>query len=145
MASVWFKNYDLKDFKQVVASTMIEHVGIEFTEIGDHFLCGKMPIDNRTIQPMGTLHGGASLAFAETLASVASFMIIDPEKQICVGQALQANFVRPGIKGFVYGKASLIHKGSTTHIWNVDIINEEGKLVCACRQTMAIIDKNKNA
>ena len=120
---------------------MIELLGMEIVEIGDDYLVGKMPIDERTFQPLKMLHGGASVALAETLGSVASFMIIDPENQYTVCSSIQANHIRPGTSGHANGKTSLVHKGKSSHIWNVDITNDEGKLLSSCRLTMAIIDK----
>jgi 1,4-dihydroxy-2-naphthoyl-CoA hydrolase len=139
--AVWFKDYDLRDIQKLTVHTMIELLGIELIEKGEDFLKAKMPIDQRTVQPMGILHGGASVALAESLGSIASYMIIDIDKQLCVGHSIQANFIRPGLKGEVTGIAKLIHLGKTTHIWNVDVLNDEGKLLCTCRHTMAILDK----
>ena len=138
--AVWFKDYDLSNviWKQ---DTMMGTLGMDLVEKGDDYLMGKMPIDSRTVQPMRILHGGASVALAETLGSLASFMMIDPETHFCVGQSIQANHIRPGTKGFAHGKASLIHQGRTSHIWNIDITNDEGKLLCICRLTMAIVEK----
>lgn len=139
--SVWFKKYNIEDFQWMAKNTMAETLGMELLEIGGDFLTGRLPIDNRTIQYMRLLHGGASVALAETLGSVASFMIIDPETQICVGQSIQASHIRAGKKGFATGKVSPIHIGRSSHIWNVDIVDDEGKLLSTCRLTMAIIDK----
>ena len=139
--SIWFKDYALSDMEFLKKGTMMDALGMELTERGENFLSGKMPIDHRTVQPMGILHGGASVALAETLGSLASYMIINPETQICVGQSIQANHLRPGKSGFAHGKAVLIHKGNTSHIWNIDIVSDEGKLICICRLTMAILNK----
>ena len=139
--SIWFKEYNINDFEWMAKNTMAETLGMELVEIGDDFLKGRLPIDNRTVQYMRLLHGGASVTLAETLGSVASFMIIDPETQICVGQSIQASHIRAGKEGFATGKASLIHKGRSSHLWNIDIVNDEGKLLSSCRLTMAILDK----
>lgn len=139
--SIWFKDYQLADMAGMKKNTLMETLGIELTEKGESSLSGRMPIDHRTVQPARILHGGASVALAETLGSLASHMIIDPDKQYCVGQSIQANHIRPGISGYAHGKAVLIHKGNTSHIWNIDIVNDEGKLLCICRLTMAILNK----
>ena len=122
-------------------STMNEHLGIEWTEIGDDYLKAKMPVDHRTMQPFGLLHGGASCVLAETLGSFASYLIIDPEEYYCVGIEINANHIRSAKNGFVYGMCSPIHIGSSTHVWDIRITNEEGKLVCISRLTVAIMKK----
>lgn len=137
----WFKEYDLKDIEWMKEGTMMETLGIELLEVGEDYLSGRMPIDHRTVQPMKILHGGANVALAETLGSIGSWMIIDPEKQICVGQSITANHLRPGTKGFANAKATIVHRGKTSHVWNIEITNDEGKLLCLCRLTMAIVKK----
>lgn len=139
--SIWFKEYKLSDLSWAKKGTLMETLGMEITEVGENSLSGTMPIDDRTVQPMKILHGGASVALAETLGSLASSLIINPESQICVGQSIQANHIRPGTKGLAHGKAEVIHIGKTSHIWNIDITNDEGKLLCICRLTMAILNK----
>ncbi len=139
--SIWFKDYNLDDYSWMYENTIFEVLGIEFTEKGDDYLKGRMPIDHRTIQPFKILHGGASVTLAESLGSLASLMLINPEEKICVGQSIQANHIRPGTSGYANGTAKLIHKGKSSHIWNIDIVNDEGKLLCICRLTMAIVDK----
>ena len=120
------------------------HLGIEFTEIGDDYLCGKMPVDHRTHQPMGLLHGGASAALAETLGSVAGLMQVDSDKQACVGIEINANHVKSARNGFVYGKATAIHIGSKTQVWDIRITNAGGDLVCVSRLTLAVLDRAKS-
>ena len=142
--AIWFKEYKLSDIEWMKNDTMMETLGMELLEKGEDFITGKMPIDHRTVQPMRILHGGASVALAETLGSIASYMIIDPEKQICVGQSIQANHVRPGKSGFANGKASLIHLGRTSHLWNIEITDDDGKLLSICRLTMAIVNKKND-
>jgi 1,4-dihydroxy-2-naphthoyl-CoA hydrolase len=122
-------------------NTLVSHLGIECTEIGKDYLCGKMPVDNRTKQPFGVLHGGASVVLAETLGSLASGCCIDLSKQLCVGQEINANHIRGISEGYVYGKAVLIHLGKKTHIWDIRIENEKKELICISRLTMAILDK----
>ncbi len=122
---------------------MTQLLGIEYTEIGDDFICGKMPVDEKTKQPMGLLHGGASVVLAESLGSVASNFCVDFETEYCVGLEINANHVRGVKSGFVYGKATAIHVGRKTHLWDIDITNEEGKLVCKSRLTIAVVKKDK--
>jgi 1,4-dihydroxy-2-naphthoyl-CoA hydrolase len=141
MAGIWDKDYELKDIVWMAKDTMMEALGMELTEIGPEFLSGRMPIDKRTVQPMRILHGGASVALAETLGSIGSYMVIDTETHYCVGQVITANHLRPGKGGFANGVARILHKGRTSHIWNIDITDDEGKLLCVCRLTMAVVKK----
>ena len=120
---------------------MTQHLGIEYTEVGEDFVSGKMPVDERTKQPMGLLHGGASVVLAETLGSVASNLCIDQTKQYCVGLEINANHVKSATKGFVHGIAKSVHIGKKTHIWEIKISNEADQLVCISRLTVAVIDK----
>lgn len=120
--------------------TIAEHIGIDFTEIGDDYLIAKMPVDDRTRQPMKLLHGGASVVLAETLGSVASYLCLkDPGTQKAVGLEINANHVRAVHEGEVYGKVTSVHLGRTTHIWEIRITTKEGKLVCVSRLTVAIL------
>jgi 1,4-dihydroxy-2-naphthoyl-CoA hydrolase len=128
-------NNKLKDNNQ---KTLADHLGIEITEYGDGYIKGKMPVDYRTRQPFGLLHGGASAAFAETLGSVASFYLLPEGKQV-VGLEINANHLRGVKDGFVYGEVRPIHVGRKTHVWDIKIANEEGKLVCVSRLTCMII------
>lgn len=121
--------------------TMIDHLGIEFTAIGDDFLEGTMPVDHRTIQPYGLLHGGANVVLAETLGSLACSLTIDTNKQICVGLEINANHLKSVREGKVRGVAKPVHLGKTTQVWEIKIFNQEEKLCCISRITMAILDK----
>lgn len=141
--SIWFKEYKLEDFAWMSKGTMVEAIGIEITEITPDSLKGKMPVDNRTFQPMKILHGGASVALAETLGSVAAGLVIDATKYICVGLDINANHLRPVSNGFVYGEAKPIHIGKKTHVWSIEIKNEEGKMVCISRLTMSVLEMGK--
>lgn len=118
-----------------------ERLGIEFLEAGPDWLRARMPVDERTRQPLGVLHGGASVAFAEALASWAGFSTLDPQRQHCVGMEINANHLRPVGEGWVYGVAQAEALGRTTQVWTIRITNEAGKLVCISRMTLAIIDK----
>jgi 1,4-dihydroxy-2-naphthoyl-CoA hydrolase len=118
---------------------LIEYLGIKFTEINDDSIRGTMPVDARTKQPYGLLHGGASVALAETLGSVGAGMCVDGKEFQCVGQEINANHVRAARTGWVTGTARPVHLGGRTHVWSIDIVNEDGKLVCTSRLTIAVI------
>ena len=120
---------------------MVEHLGITLTEVGEDFLKGTMPVDHRTVQPMGILHGGASVALAETLGSLAANYAVDNQKKYCVGLDINANHVRAASKGDVTGIAKPLHLGSTTQVWSIEITDEEDRLVCISRLTMAVLDR----
>lgn len=124
-------------------SKMTQLLGIEYTEVGKDYLCAKMPVDDRTKQPMGLLHGGASVVLAESIGSVASNLIVHHEGKQCVGLEVNANHLKSARDGFVYGKATAVHIGKKTHIWDIRINNEQGELVCISRLTVAILDKKK--
>lgn len=124
-------------------NTFIEQLGIEFTEVGEDYIKGKMPVDHRTQQPLGLLHGGASVALAETLGSAAASLTVDPAKQYCVGLEINANHVKSARDGFVYGLANPLHVGKRTQIWEIRITNEADELVCISRITLAVMNKKK--
>jgi 1,4-dihydroxy-2-naphthoyl-CoA hydrolase len=124
-------------------NTMVEHLGIEITDFGPGFLVGKMPVDHRTHQPMGLLHGGASVALAETLGSIAAQLEVDQEKYACMGLEINANHIKGVRSGYVIGKATAQHLGRTTQVWEIRITNEADELVCLSRITMAVIEKKK--
>ncbi|MFN0047530.1 MAG: hotdog fold thioesterase [Cytophagales bacterium] len=123
------------------SNNMVGYLGIEYTEIGKDHICAKMPVDFRTRQPYGLLHGGASVVLAETLGSVGSNLCIDNDLFMSVGLEINANHVKSVSSGFVFGKATLLHFGKKTHIWDIRITNEADQLVCISRLTVAIIDK----
>jgi 1,4-dihydroxy-2-naphthoyl-CoA hydrolase len=131
----------IQDLNKLSKGTMAEHLEIEFTEIGSDFIVAKMPVTEKVKQPMGLLHGGASVVLAETLGSVAAYCVIDLEKQHAVGLEINANHIRSVTKGFVFGKATPLHIGKTTQIWEIKITNEQEKLVCVSRITVAVLDK----
>lgn len=137
---IWFKkDLLLEHFSELGKGTMGEYLGIEWTELGDNFLKAKMPVDHRTRQPYGLLHGGASCALAETIGSVASAMVVDHAKFYCVGLEINANHIRSAREGFVTGVASPLHLGNSTHVWDIKIYDEKEKLVCVSRLTVAVI------
>lgn len=132
--------FDLNNLGFTQADSMIKHLGIEFIEAGEGYLVARMPVDHRTHQPFGILHGGASVVLAESLGSVASFMLLDdPTKQRAVGLEINANHIRSVREGWVYGRCTPIHTGRTTHVWDIRITDEQDRLVCISRLTIAII------
>ena len=139
--TIWRSLRSIEDLNSTRPGTMVEHLGIEFTEIGDDFIRGTMPVDGRTRQPYGLLHGGASVALAETLGSTGATMCVDTKEYQCVGQEINANHVRPARTGLVTGTARPVHLGGRTQIWVIDIVNEAGKLVCTSRLTVAVIHR----
>jgi 1,4-dihydroxy-2-naphthoyl-CoA hydrolase len=122
-------------------NTLVELLGITFTQIGEDFLEARMPVDHRTHQPLGLLHGGASVALAETLGSVAATMCIDKNKQFCVGLDINANHLKGVRNGHVTGVTRPVHIGKKTQVWEIKISNELNELVCVSRITMAVLDK----
>ncbi len=131
---------DLKSLNDLTTGNLSGHVGIEYIEIGSDYLIAKMPVDERTIQPAGILHGGASVVLAETLGSVASFYCLDPEqKKLPVGLEISANHIKSVSSGWVYGKVTPKHIGRRTHLWQIEITNDDGQLVCLSKITVMII------
>jgi 1,4-dihydroxy-2-naphthoyl-CoA hydrolase len=120
---------------------MAEVLGIKFTAIGDDYICASMPVNHNTQQPYGLLHGGASAALAETIGSVASWLCIDQEKEICTGIEINCNHVRGKKSGIVTARAEALHVGAKTHVWDIKIRDEKEKLICVSRLTVAILKK----
>jgi 1,4-dihydroxy-2-naphthoyl-CoA hydrolase len=139
--SIWKSPATLEQLRERSQDTLMENLGIEYLEIGDNYLKARMPVDARTRQTAGLLHGGASAALAETLGSIGAGMCLDREKQRIVGLEINANHIRPVTAGWVTGITSPIHVGTTTQIWEIRISNEQEKLVCISRLTVANIDK----
>jgi 1,4-dihydroxy-2-naphthoyl-CoA hydrolase len=139
--SIWFGQPTQDDFTQQARGTMIEHLAIEFVAAGDDFLTARMPVDARTVQPYGLLHGGASVALAETLGSMAAACCVDPAKKMVVGLDINANHVRGVRSGYVTGTARPIHVGGSTQVWDIRIVDERDRLVCIARLTMAVLDR----
>ena len=131
----------VKSLNEWSVNTIASHIGIEFTAIGDDFLEAKMPVDHRTHQPLGLLHGGASVTLAETLGSVAATLCVDETKQFCVGLEINANHIRSVREGYVKGVAKPIHIGKKTQVWEIRITTLEAELVCVSRITMAVLDR----
>jgi len=140
--SIWFnKSLSLPGLVPLGPDTMGEWLAMEWVAIGDDFIKMRMPVDHRTKQPYGLLHGGASTALAETVGSVASHYVIDNEKFICVGMEINANHVRSARGGYVTATCTPLHLGSSTHVWDIKIHDEQEKLVCISRLTVAILKK----
>jgi 1,4-dihydroxy-2-naphthoyl-CoA hydrolase len=137
--NMWYKEYSLAEINAFNQKTMIDHIGIEFISIEKNTLKAMMPVDYRTVQPARLLHGGASAALAETMGSVASYLLIDPSQFQCVGLELNINHVRGVTSGNVTGTVTPLHIGKSTHLWEIRIESEEGKLVAVSRLTMMII------
>ncbi len=139
--SIWFADYTIEQVNQLNRNTMVEHLEIEFTEIGEDYLSATMPVDHRTVQPLGLLHGGASLTLAESLGSVAGNLVVDPQKQFCVGLEINANHIRSVREGRVTGTTRPVHIGKRTQVWEIKIVNEKQELVCISRITLAVMDR----
>jgi len=138
--TIWKKEvHQITVFDNEHGGTMIDHLGIEVVEIGDDWIKARMPVDRRTVQPQGRLHGGASVALAETVGSIAANMVIAGEDELAVGLDINANHIRPVKQGFVYGTARPEALGRTTQVWTIRITDEKERLVCIARLTMAVI------
>ncbi|WP_211828184.1 hotdog fold thioesterase [Kistimonas asteriae] len=135
--SIWKKPFTLEGLNKGMKNTLCEHLQMQVTEVGDDYMVGTMPVDARTTQPMGLLHGGASVALAETLGSLAANMAVD-QASYCVGLDINANHIRSMKSGLVTAKASATHIGRSTQVWEITLQDEEGRLVCISRLTMAV-------
>ncbi|MFC4261311.1 hotdog fold thioesterase [Ferruginibacter yonginensis] len=137
--SIWFnKDLQLADL-HITGNTLGTHLDMQWEEVGPDYLKMSMPVDERTKQPYGLLHGGASCALAETVGSVASYLVLDPSKYICVGLEINANHLRSVREGRVVATATKVHLGATTHVWDIKIHDAQGKLACISRLTVAIL------
>jgi 1,4-dihydroxy-2-naphthoyl-CoA hydrolase len=134
---MWKKRQTLKELQAACTSTLAQHLGIEFTAIGEEYLEARMPVDERTMQPLGLLHGGASAALAETVGGAGAYLCVE-EGTICVGLEINANHVRPAHRGWVVGRATPLHLGRTTQVWDIVIRDEQEKLICISRLTVAV-------
>ena len=135
------QKYDPAVINAMNTGTMMEVLGIEYLAAEEGFMKARMPVDHRTRQPVGLLHGGATIALAETLASVGSALLVNREKYNVVGQSVTASHIRSVRDGWVIGEARTIHQGKTTHLWNIDVKDEAGHLVSTCRITMFVVKK----
>ena len=139
MSQVFRAPVDLQLVNALSRNTLIDHLGIVFTAAGDDWLQAPMPVDARTKQPYGLLHGGASVVLAETLGSSAGNLCVDPSQQVCVGLEINANHLRAARSGVVTGTARALHVGRTTQVWEIRIEDEAGKPVCISRLTLAVV------
>jgi 1,4-dihydroxy-2-naphthoyl-CoA hydrolase len=139
--AIWFATTPtIEDARASQAGLLAPHLGIEFTEWGEDFLRGTMPVEPRTRQPMGYLHGGASLVLAETLGSVAANFVVDRSKFRCLGQEINANHLRPVAEGLVTGTARPLHIGARSQVWSIEIRDPGDRLACISRLTMAVVE-----
>ncbi len=140
--SIWFKNnLELEELTLRNKKTMSDFLGIEFIEIGDDYITAKMPVDDRTRQPVGIMHGGASCVLAETVGSVAANFCVDPSKYYCVGLDINTNHIRSIREGFVYATAKPYHLGRTTQVWGINIVNDAQQIISVNRLTMTVLTK----
>ncbi|MES2417753.1 MAG: hotdog fold thioesterase [Bacteroidota bacterium] len=140
---IWFKPFTLSMLNDRPKNHIGALLEIQITEIGEDFICATMPVNERTHQPAGILHGGASVVLAETLGSIAAYMCIDPEKQIAVGLEVNANHLRPVSSGLVKGVCKPLHIGGKTQVWEIKMYNDKGKMNCISRLTVAILPNHK--
>lgn len=129
----------LEELNDLCKNTMMEHLGIEFTEVSNGRLVAKMPIDNRTIQPMKRLHGGATMALAESVGSAGSLTLVDLTKYAVLGVEISGSHIGATREDYVYGIGILVHQGKTSHVWEIRIEDQKGKLISLCRLTNRII------
>lgn len=141
MKPIWYAPVTVEEINRRAKQTLCDHLAIEFTEIGDNYLCAKMPVDTRTTQPMGILHGGASAALAETVGSAAANYCIDQERAVCVGLEINVNHIKSVRGGFVVAKTMPLHLGKTTQVWDIQIRTEQQLLVAVSRLTLAVLLK----
>jgi 1,4-dihydroxy-2-naphthoyl-CoA hydrolase len=135
--------FTLEQLNGLSKNTLVDHLVFEITELTDDYIKATMPVDERTVQPMGLLHGGASVVLAETLGSLGATTKVDMSKQYCVGLDINANHIKSARSGLVEGIAKPIHIGKKTQVWEINITNEAKELVCVSRITMAVIDIKK--
>lgn len=140
--SIWFASPTTEAANERMRGVMPGHLGIVLTEFGADYLSGTMPVEPRTHQPMGILHGGASVVLAETLGSVAANCVVDPAKFYCVGQEINANHIRPVRSGLVIGTARAIHLGSRSQVWSIELRDAQERLTCVSRLTIAVVEKS---
>ena len=137
--SIWRNAATLDELQERARNTLVEWLGMRFSEIGPDYLRVTMPVNAHTHQPMGVLHGGASVALAETVGSTAANMCVDTTREVCLGQEINANHLRPISQGEVTATARPLHRGSRSHVWQIEIRDERERLVCVSRITMAVV------
>jgi 1,4-dihydroxy-2-naphthoyl-CoA hydrolase len=143
--SIWFQPFTLEDIQGYSRGSMVEHLDLRFTEIGADFLRATLPVDSRTTQPFGLLHGGASAVLAETLGSVAATHCVDMSRFYCVGLEINANHIRSARSGRVTGTARPVHIGSRSQVWEVRIEDDKGRLTCVSRLTVMVLAGSSQA
>jgi 1,4-dihydroxy-2-naphthoyl-CoA hydrolase len=141
--AIWKKQPSLQQLEEWNVNTAAARLGIEFTEIGDDWLTARMPVDSRTVQPFGILHGGASVLLAETIGSCAANYCVDEDKAYCVGLDINANHMRAATQGWVTGTARPYHIGRSTQVWEIRIVDDAGRMVCISRLTMAVVKRKQ--
>lgn len=141
---IWRTPASVDQLQQYSRNTLVEHIGIRVTEIGPDYVRATMPVNSHTHQPMGVLHGGASVALAETVGSLAASLCVDPKLHVCLGQEINANHIRPVTSGIVTATARPYHVGNRSHVWHIEIRDERDRLVCVSRLTMAVVDRPKD-
>ena len=142
MSAIWHRRPDPLLIGKMSQGTIDEHLEIIITDVGDDYLTGTMPADKRTFQPYGVVHGGANVVLAESLGSIAGAHVIDSDQYICLGQEVSATHLRPVSSGLVTGTARPIHLGKRSHVWEIRLTNDEGKLSCLAKFILAIIPKS---
>ncbi|MCD6048450.1 MAG: thioesterase family protein [Gammaproteobacteria bacterium] len=139
--TIWKEVPTVESMDKRSVGTMMEAIGIKFTEVGEDFVRGKMPVNEKTKQPIGIMHGGASCVLAETIGSTAANFCVDQKTHYCVGLSISTSHIRSAREGFVIGTAKPLHLGRSTQIWNIDITDEQGKLISSTRLTMAVLER----
>lgn len=141
--AIWFNTPDIEEVRSWSKGTMLEHLGIEITEITDDYIEGSMPADHRTFQPFKLVHGGANVVLAESLGSIGAQLSVDNSKYYCVGQEVNANHVRGVRAGVVRGRAYQTYKGKSSQVWEIKLYDERDRLTCISRLTVAVVKHNK--
>ncbi len=139
MSNIWFTRPSADELNTIHRNTACASLGIVITDVGDDYLSGEMPVDERTVQPFGLLHGGASVVLAETLGSAAAMCTVDRERFLCVGTTITANHIRAAKEGPVRGTARAAHRGRTSQLWDIDIVDADGKSICLARLTTSVV------
>ncbi len=141
---IWKHDVTVEALNHGMSNTLVRNLGIEITEIGDDYILSKMPVDKRTYQPMGLLHGGASAALSESIGSMASFLLMEDMSRQPVGLEINCNHLRSAREGWVHGRTTPIKIGRTIHVWNTDIVDQDDNLIACSRLTVMIKSSNKN-
>lgn len=138
---IWFKEPNLEETNSWSQGTILEHIGIQITDIGEDYIEGTMPADHRTFQPYKLVHGGANIVLAESLGSIGAMLTLNSDKYMCVGQEVNANHLRGVSSGVVRGRAQPVHRGRKSQVWEIRLYDSSDKLSCISRLTLAVIEK----